>query len=315
MACAISLAPPTRTRSFAGMLKTLPYNALRTLEAVVRLEGFGRAAQDLNVTQSAVSQHVKQLEEWLGHPLLIRRSRQTIPTDQGARLAQAVRAGFGTVQQLCDELRDSKNTEREGLLVATPPGFGFIWLLPRLFRFDAAYPTIPISLSSDPTSQAPNTSDADVILSYSAGGFPKMHAQTLMSETMSPVCAPELAAHIHSVDDIAKHVMLLDTMDIPDHLSSWAFWAKEVGVKLPHSPRTRKFGQANMVVQAAISGSGIAMGRGPLVADALQAGMLVHPFPEFAHSQFSYWFVCKHEALDSPSVLAFRDWLLQEARA
>ena len=294
------------------MLKTLPYSAFRTLESVVRVQGFGRAAEELNVTQSAVSQHIKQLEDWLGHPLLIRRSRQTIPTEQGERLAHAVRAGFGTVEQLCEELRDSKNTKRDGLLVAAPPGFGFVWLLPRLFRFDAAHPDIPISLSSDPTSQSPNTSDADVILSYSAGGFPNMHAEKLMSETMSPVCAPSLAQSLHSVEDIAKHVMLLDTTNMPDHLSSWAFWAKEVGVTLPHIPRSRKFGQANMVIQAAISGSGIAMGRDPLVSDALKAGTLVHPFPDFAHSQFSYWFVCKHEALKSDAVQAFRAWLQDE---
>ena len=295
------------------MLKTLPYSALRTLDSVVRLRGFGRAAEELNVTQSAVSQHIKQLEEWLGQKLLIRQSRQTIPTPEGERLASAVRDGFGAVEAICDELRHAKAPREDGLLVAAPPGFGFIWLLPRLFNFDARHPDIAISLSSDPKSQGLG-GDADVILSYSTGGFPNLHAERLMSEQMSPVCAPEVAKGLHTLEDLAKHVILLDTVDTPEHRSSWSFWAKEVGATLPYFPRARKFGQANMVIQAAQSGSGVAMGRGPLVADAIKDGSLVNPFPQFAQSQFSYWFVCRHEAMTSPSVQGFRAWLHEEAR-
>ncbi|MFK7753181.1 MAG: LysR substrate-binding domain-containing protein [Sedimentitalea sp.] len=295
------------------MLKTLPFAALRTLESVIRLQGFGLAADELNVTQSAVSQHVKQLEEWLGHPLLIRQSRRTTPTPTGERLASAVRDGFGRVERVCDELRDAKITRHAGLLVAAPPGFGFVWLLPRLFQFDQRHPDIPISLSTDPKSQAPAASDADVIISYSAGGFPDMHAEKLMSETMAPVCAPQLADRLSSIADLPGHVILRDTIDTPDHHDTWAFWEKEVDATLPDFPRTRTYGQANMVIQAAVAGSGVAMGRGPLVADAIAQGTLVYPFKDVAHSQFSYWFVCSHKALASKSVQAFRMWLHETA--
>jgi LysR family glycine cleavage system transcriptional activator len=295
------------------MLKTLPYSALRTLESVTRLHGFGRAAQELNVTQSAVSQHIKQLEEWLGHQLMIRQSREAVPTEIGERLASAIRDGFGGVERVCDELRDTKINRREGLLVAAPPGFAFVWLLPRLFKFDERHPNIPISLSTDPKSQAPSASDADVIISYSLGGFPNMHAEKLMSEMMAPVCSPKLAQRLKSVSDLANHIILHDTIETPEHRANWEFWAKEVGATLPHFPRTRTFGQANMVIQAAISGSGVAMGRGPLVADAIEQGTLVHPIPQFAQSQFSYWFVCQHQALKSKPVQAFRTWMHEAA--
>lgn len=295
------------------MLKTLPYNALRTLESVVRLHGFGRAAEELNVTQSAVSQHIKQLEEWLGYQLLVRQSRQTVPTQIGERLASAIRDGFGGIERVCDELRDTKITRQDGLLVAAPPGFAFVWLLPRLFKFDERHPDIPISLSTDPKSQAPSASEADMIISYSLGGFPNMHAEKLMAELMAPVCSPKLAEKLNNIADLANHVILQDTIDKPEHRANWAFWAKEVNATLPHFPNVRTYGQANMVIQAAIGGSGIAMGRGPLVADAIKQGTLVYPFEEFARSQFSYWIVCPHEALKSKSVQAFRTWLHEAA--
>ena len=205
------------------MLKTLPFNALRTLEAVVRLRGFGRAADELNVTQSAVSQQIKQLEEWLGHRLLSRRNRVTAPTEAGERLARAVRDGFGAIEGLCDELRGTNLARGNGVLVASPPGFAFVWLLPRLLSFDHSHSDISISLSTDPQSRNPVISDADVFISYSAGGFPGLHAELLMPETMAPVCAPHLARSLNSVADLAQHTILRDHLEAGEAQSNWEF--------------------------------------------------------------------------------------------
>ena len=297
------------------MLKTLPFTALRTLEAVVRLRGFQRAADELNVTQSAVSQHIKQLEEWLGHRLLIRQSPQIAATENGERLANAIRQGFGSIESICDELRDCKKLPRRGLLVAAPPGFAFVWLLPRLLGFDELNPDIPISLSTDPKSQDPVSSEADVLISYSVGGYPGLHAEKLMSENMTPVCSPKLAQSLSSAADLANHIILKDSLDTPERYSNWEFWAREANIDLPYFPRTRKYGQANFVIQAAINGSGIAMGRGPLIEAAIKNGTLVQPFQDIVKSQFSYWLVCRHEALKSKSVQAFRKWLHDQGAA
>jgi len=294
------------------MLKTLPYTALRTLEAVVRLRGFGRAAEELNVTQSAVSQQVKQLEDWLGVRLLIRRSRQTVPTEAGTRLATATRDGFGMVEHICEDLRGAKLRENTSILVGSPPGFAYLWLLPRLLNFDESHPDILISLSTDPQSRDPALGEADVFISYSVGGFPGLHAELLMAEAMSPVCAPKLAASLHDVQDLAAYTILQDNLETAEFASNWEFWAKERDISLPRFQRMRTYGQANMVVQAAVQGLGVAMGRRPLVADAVEEGALVYPFPDVAQSQFSYWFVCRHEALKHKPVQAFRAWLHEE---
>ncbi len=291
------------------MLKTLPYAALRTLEAVVRLRGFGRAAEELNVTQSAVSQHVKSLEEWLGHKLLHRHRPQIEPTETGARLADAVRSGFGMVESLCDDLRVAPMKRAPGLRIAAPPGFAYLWLLPRLLQFDELHPNTPVSLSTNPDSLDLRISDADAMICYSTGGFPDMHAERLLSETLAPVCTPEIANTLKTPADLAAHVILEDVHAVQTQQSNWDVWAKEVGIKLPHFKRKRRFGQANLVVQAAVDGLGIAMGRSPLVQGLMDEGKLVYPFPEAAASQFDYWFVCKHNALEGRSVKAFRNWL------
>lgn len=297
------------------MLKTLPYAALRTLEAVVRLRGFGRAAEELNVTQSSVSQQIKSLEEWLGHQLLHRNRRMTEPTEAGTRLAEAVRTGFGVVESLCDDLRGTSAIRKRGVRIAAPPGFAYLWLLPRLLQFDELHPKIPVSLSTDPESLDLRTSDADALISYSLGGFPDHHAEQLLTESLSPVCAPALARTIHSAQDLTAHVMLEDVHDRPEHPSTWEIWSRETNVPPPQFARKRRFGQANLVIQAAIDGLGIAMGRSPLVERALREGKLVQPLAAVAPSQFSYWLVCRHAALETPAVRAFAAWLGQASAA
>ncbi|MEP2531719.1 LysR substrate-binding domain-containing protein [Shimia sp.] len=281
------------------MLKTLPFNAIRTLESVVRLRGFGRAADELNISQSAVSQHIKRLEEWLGHQLLIRQNPKVIPTENGTRLANAARSGFGMVETICDSLRDTKISANKGLLVAAPPGFAFVWLLPRLLDFNDRHPGIQISLSTDPKSLDPTLSEADVIIAYSTGGFPNLHSEKLMGERMYPVCSPRLAQDIKTPEDLANHTTLQDGQVATEHLSNWEFWATELGIKLPVPQGTQSFGQANMVIRAAINASDAAIGRCPSVMDAIEAEQLVRPFQQTAESQFSYWFVCAHSSAKS----------------
>lgn len=297
------------------MLKLLPFSALRTLETVVRLNGFGRAAEELSVTQSAVSQHIKALEEWTGHKLLIRGARKTVPTDSGLRLASAVAEGFGAVQLVCDDLRDRTKPIKRGLLLASPPGFAFVWLLPRLMTFDERHPDVPVSLSTDVFARESTADVADVRIHYGVGGFPGLHAERLMDEQMTPVCSPALAQKITTVSDLGHHTILQDDVQQLGVPSTWTIWADDVGVALPKSDRIRKYGQANMVVQAAIKGGGVAMGRAPLVTDALVDGSLVCPLPMLAQSQLSYWFVCRPDALKQRRIKMFRDWLFDEVAA
>lgn len=295
------------------MLKTLPFGALRTLEAVVRLRGFSRAAEELNVTQSAVSQHVKQLEDWLGLPLLLRRGRTVAPTEAGAQLAAATQESFGSLSALCEALRRQTHASTKGILVASPPGFAFLWLLPRLLKFAEKYPDYTVNLSTDPQSRKVATTDADIVIDYGAGYAPGLHVEHLMSERMTPVCAPWIGARITKVDDLAGEVILRDRPDADAIESNWDTWARAAGLS-PKTFRTmRTFGQANLVIQAAIDGHGWAMGRTPLVADALAAGKLMQPFDIYVDAPSSYWLLCRHETLSRKPVMQFLEWVRSEA--
>lgn len=300
------------------MSPVLPYTALRAFEAVARLRGFGRAAEDLGVTQSAVSQHVKSLEEWLGQRLLIRGGGRVSPTPEGARLAEAVKHGFGQVASVCRDLREAR-AGALALNISCLPGFAYLWLIPRLIGFDQSHPDIPVSINTTAALANFTEDETDLAIRYGLGGYAGLHVERLLSETLFPVCAPALLDRgppLRGPEDLARHTLLVDDVtDLDGNPPTWEFWARESGMALPQSLRLRRFGQSNMVVQAAERGLGVALGRSPLVTDALARGSLVRPFDGEVASLFSYWIVCPNEALKVSRVRDFRDWLVTEARA
>lgn len=297
------------------MRSNLPFTALRTFESVARLRGFGRAAEELGVTQSAVSQHVKSLEEWLGRRLLNRAGGRTTATEEGARLAAAVADGFGQVAAVCNALREN-GAENLTIGLSCLPGFAFNWLFPRLINFDQRHPEFPVSIMTSATLANFTDDEADIAIRYGLGGYAGLHVEKLMAERLFPVCAPvllERGPRLETPADLAGHTLLYDEIaDIGGNPPTWDYWAQEVGAVLPKPVRARRFGQSNMVVQAAVRGFGVALGREPLVIDALRDGTLVRPFAGLVPSQFAYWIVCPAGALKSNRIRAIRDWLHDE---
>ncbi|MEX0366269.1 MAG: LysR substrate-binding domain-containing protein [Ruegeria sp.] len=304
--------------SVTYMIINLPYSALRAFEAVVRHTSFSTAAAELGVSQSAVSQHVKALEEWLGQDLLMRGARQSMPTREGEQLAQAISEGLGRISNVCEAIRD-RHRDAQTVTISCLPGFAFTWLFPRLLRFDLAHPHLSISIATD-TGQRPFSGlNADIGIRYGLGNNPGYHVERLMEERLFPVCAPsmlEAANALRSVADLVNFTLLQDeNLDFGMSNPTWDFWAREVGATLPPNLRTRRLGQSNMVVQAAIEGLGVALGREPLVIDALCDGRLVRPFPEVTKSPLSYWLVRRRETDDSGKVAEFLSWIHSEVQA
>lgn len=300
------------------MIVNLPYASLRAFEAVVRLSGFSAAAQELGVSQSAVSQHVKALEEWLGLELLVRSARRSAPTPEGAQLAQAIADGLGRISDVCARLRDRTRSENT-VVISCLPGFAFTWLFPRLLNFDTAHPHLAVSIATD-TGQHPFTAaDADIGIRYGLGDYPGFHVEHLMGESLSPVCAPALLEEgpgLHRLADLAHHTLLHDeTESFGRAAPTWDYWARTCGLVLPQPRKSRRFGQSNLVVQAAAQGLGVALGRKPLVIDALLDGRLVRPFGEVAQSPLSYWLVLRHERIASAKLQSFISWVRSEVEA
>ncbi|MCR9136056.1 MAG: LysR substrate-binding domain-containing protein [Alphaproteobacteria bacterium] len=299
-------------------MQNLPFTALRVFEAVARLRGFNRAAEELGVTQSSVSQHVKALEEWMGRKLLIRSSHNTVATEDGQQLAEAISSGLGKIIEVCNHLKKRRSNEQM-IVLSCPPGFALNWLFPRLINFDQSHPDLPVSITTSSLSLSIPPEDTSLSIRYGTGKYPNLVTRFLMPERICPVCSPELLAGdppLDQVSDLARHTVLLD--ELGDHRGNpptWSFWAEKAGVVLPRLNRTRRFGQANMSVQAAIKSSGVALGREPLVIDAVSEGKLVFPFPTFVGSEYGYWLVCNRHTAQREHMQIFMNWLEEEVAA
>jgi LysR family glycine cleavage system transcriptional activator len=304
-----------RSISLTYMILNLPFSSLRVFEAVVRCEGFSAAADELGVSQSAVSQHVRGLEEWLGRALLIRGARKSRPTDDGRRLALAISEGLGRISDVCSELRDRRRNENT-IVISSPPGFAFLWLFPRLIRFDLAHPDLTISIMTEAGEGGLPGSTVDVAIRYGFGDEPGFDVEPLMEERLYPVCAPSLLngpRPLREVADFAHQTLLQDDVERYGAASpNWAFWARETGMHLPTPERTRRFGQSNLVVQAAKDGMGVGLGREPMVIDAVVDGQLVCPFPRVALSPLSYWLVYRRGGASDRKTSRFLEWIKQE---
>lgn len=298
------------------MKPNLPFASLRTFESVARLRGFGRAAEELGVSQSAVSQHVKALEKWLGVRLVRRGSGQVLPTRQGDLLAAAVGDSFAAVAVLCQDLRASAG-RRPSVTLSCPAGLAKAWLLPRLAGFDAAHPDLPLSVVTAPPGAPLPDDEVDIVIHHAAGGVPGMHCERLMTEQILPVCAPGLAvgpAPLRGVADLAQHTLLHeDLRGAGAAAAGWRHWASQSGLALPTPLRERYFDGADLVLAAAEAGLGVAMGRRPVVDAALAAGRLVAPFGTPVTTEARYWLVFLPGAQTSARVRAVRDWLLATA--
>jgi len=300
------------------MIRNLPFTSLRSFESVARLGSFSRAAEEMNVTQSAISQHVKALEEWTGCPLLHRSRAGSKPTIDGEALATAIAAGLGQISDICTQLQ-SRNARDAPIILSSLPGFSVNWLFPRLIHFDQANPDLSVSIHTNTSGGDLVVGNCDLSIRYGLGNYRGMHVEKLLSETLTPVCAPSLLAQGHPLEtaaDLAHHTLLIDDIsDLGGEPPTWSYWAERAGVVLPKPANTRRFGQSNMVVQAAIEGYGVALGRSPLVQDSLASGALVAPLPHQVPSQYAYWLVCRKHALRTPRLRLFRDWLFEEAAA
>lgn len=287
-----------------------PLNALRAFEAAARNQSFTRAADELHVTQAAISHQVKTLEDWIGTPLFQRMKRGLRLTPTGEAYLPRLTQAFDLMATATEQLnhREGKHT----LLLSTLDSFAALWLLPRLRRFREKYPGIDLRIVSiDREDDSLSQGDVDVDIRLGQGNWPGLSATPLLTEDISPVCSPALLEGEHPLRapaDLAHHTLLHDIM-----IADWRSWFEAAGIEHIDPGRGPGFNRSYLVIQAAINGDGVALGRSVLVADALKAGTLVKPFDIDLDSDFSYYFVCSRAQTNEPTIRIFRDWLLEEA--
>jgi len=292
-----------------------PLNALRAFEAAARHGSFAAAAQELRVTDSAVSQQVRTLERYLGTRLFKRLPSGLLLTELGSTYLPVLTAGFDRLSEATTRLRAGGIG---GLLtVAALPAFATGWLLPRISRFRERYPRIDLLLKTSRTLADFRREDIDVAIRFGAGTGTDTKSVFLMSEEVFPVASPTLGVPsllpmtipdlrglplLHDVDGNAAQPWL-----------SWQRWFERAGVESPTVARGMKFTDSIVLLSAAVAGLGVALGRGPNIEGLLSRGQLVRLTQDSWKAGWSYRLVAPPANFSRPNVRAFVEWIAEEA--
>lgn len=289
-----------------------PIASLRALEAAARYQSYTRAAQELNVTQSAISHQIHHAEDLWGVRLFERHGRRLRLTPAGQILAPIVRDFLERLTTALQEL--TSDDRRNSLRVTLIQSFAFKWLIPRLGHFNQQYPEIDVWLSTTDELIDFSRDQADVGIRLGFGRWPGLHSTLLLREYVFPVCSPRF------LEQHGRPVTPADLLDYPllrrysrDITPRWRDWFRDAGVKVRNMPRGTRFSDTSMALQAALDDQGIALARSAHVADDLAAGRLVKLFDGYSESKVAYYVVCLQTRIDEPAIRAFREWLLAEA--
>ena len=287
---------------------------LRSFAVAARRLSFTLAAQELALTQSAVSRQIQQLEEGLGVALFERRHRALALTPAGETMYRAVWDSLERLRDATASVRSSRRARQ--VAVTTTPGFASLWLIPRLARFSADHPQVDVLMSATYDLLNLERSGIDVAVRFCAIG--QGLGAPLFEETVVPVCAPRLlqdaARPLRAPADLAQHTLLvMEGHHGMPPMADWAPWLELMGLGGIRGTNTLRFSNYNDAVAAALAGQGVAIGRLPLVASLLREGQLVAPFGGSGHSQRGYFVAAAAQAATNADAQDFIGWLHAEA--
>lgn len=292
------------------MRRRLPQlNALKAFEAAARHESFTRAAEELCVTQGAVSHQVKALEAELGVKLFNRERQRLILTEAGRDYLNVVRDALDRIAVGTERLVQRQSS---GVLtISTSPDFAAKWLVHRLGRFAEAYPEIDLRVSAAMHHVDFAREDVDLAVRHGDGNWPGLEVARLCAEQLFAVCSPKLISGRHRITGPAD-VLKFPLLHLDDR-TAWAKWFDAAGVAAPDLTRGPTLNRASMLIDAAIDGQGVALARTALAAWDLINKRLVRPFEITLPLAKSYWIVGPKATSALPKIALFRDWLLAEA--
>lgn len=296
-------------------LRRLPsLDFLRGFEAVARRGSFTLAAQELFLTQSALSRQVKALEDALGVALFVRRHRAVALTPAGVTFRHEIGEALRAIATAADRAAQPRV---EALRVTTTVSFASLWLVPRLPAFRAAHPDTEVYLSANDRTVDLASGEVDVAIRYLGDNVPG-DAVHLFGERLLPVAAPALLRRVplRKPADLARHVLL--HYDDPEGRLPWLHWptwlaANAAGAIKPAG--SLRFSLYDQLIQAAVGGQGIALGRLPIVQSLLDRRELVAPFAKRFDSRRAFYILVAPQAAGRPDVEAFVAFVVREARA
>ena len=303
--------------------RPLTVGPLRAFEAVARHLNFRQAAEELHLTQSAISRQIQGLEEDVGAPLFLRGTRHVELTGAGAALLRAVAPLLDRLDATVRQIRQARG--RRTVSVTPFASFASLWLIPRLEAFQREHPDLDIRVSAN-DAMVDIDGEIDLALRYCTPSQAPAGAVRLFGEVLTPVASRWLieagtngnGKPLREPQDLVHHALLEEDDGHPGHgVLSWRYWLVSHGMKDFQPQRWLYFNYTYQQVQAALAGQGVALAHLPLVAEALRAGELVEPFdPQRyrAPREHAYWMVPAPAARERPEVAEFCAWIEQQAR-
>jgi len=294
-----------------------PLNGLRAFEAVARHLSFQNAAEELFVTPGAISQQIKKLEDILQAPLFNRDSHGVSLTEAGQQLLPGLSAGFEQLDNAVQKLK--RAAQHDHVTISSTPSFAAKWLVPRLERWTALYPTIDIRISASLSLSNFGPDGIDIGVRFGGGKYEGLNSALLLKESFVVVCSPifiDGTRKISSPDDLRHHTLIHVTGPNPKARlgTDWQEWLKSVGIDDIDVSRGLAIDDSTVAILAAIGGQGFLLARRNLVEDDLAAGRLALPFDLDLPIDHAWHIVAPDDKLKRPEVQAFKDWLLSEAQ-
>lgn len=289
--------------------------ALRAFEAAARHLSFVAAAEELNVTPSAISQLIRTLEEYLDVQLFVRSKVGVTLTPQARDAYPDIRNGLLQLAAGLDRLRGSGQDRLVTLSV--PPSFAAKWLLPRIDDFRSRHPEFDIRLDTSDRLVDFSTEGIDLGVRYGLGGYPGLQADKLFDEEVFPVCSPALLAgesQRAGADWLSRMTLIHDTTsDFDPTFPTWRTWLLGHGMITVDHARGLRMNSSLLAIQAAIDRQGITLARSVIVEADVKAGRLVRPFDFVDATRCSYYIVYPKQAGSLQKVQVVRDWLHEQA--
>jgi LysR family transcriptional regulator of beta-lactamase len=282
----------------------LPLNALRAFESAARHLSFTRAALELNVTQAAVSQQIRTLEERLGTALFKRLPRGLVITDEGRALLPVLSDAFSRIEGVLKQFEGGHF--HEVLTVGVVGTFAVGWLMPKLRLFRDAHPFVELRLLTNNNLVDLAAEGLDFAIRFGEGIWPATHNEPLLDAPLTVLCTPQIARRLREPADLAQHTLLRSY-----RADEWNLWLAAVGLEAwpVNGP---VFDSSRLMVEAAVQGAGVALAPPRMFARELQTGLLVCPFAQQVKTG-SYWLTRLKSRRMAPAMALFRDWILDEA--
>ncbi len=285
----------------------LPLTALRSFEAAGRLESFTLAAEELFVSQAAISRQVRELEALLGKPLFTRHHRQVRLSAEGARLLETLAAAFDSIDERLEDIRGRSSASV--LTISAEPGFAGCWLVPHLADFRARRPQIDVSVEADTKLIEFRGNAAPLAIRHSAQStaWPRTQARHLCDVHLVPVVSPTLlqeGSPLATPKDLLSHTLLHE-----ENRDVWTRWFAAVDFSPPaEALRGPIYTDSALTLQAVLRGHGVALVDSLFVQEDIASGRLIQPF-DIAIPLGAYWLVTRDFGRLSPEAQAFADWM------